>query len=173
MDEFYNLLKIKLPNNNINNIQIYCRLKRDESIQYWFKFIKENDEFVMFIQHFKNYFKEVEMSKVISNFGKNYHIFYKLITTELKNIVKSNSIIHFYIGIGFDNKLPKDLETIEYTLNTKLIGFNKEECPICKCSWILNNPIILDCKHKVCHKCFLGLVKNKNYKCPICRDILF
>ena len=30
---------------------------------------------------------------------------------------------------------------------------------------ILNNPI-LDCKHKVCHKCFLGFVKNKNYKCP-------
>lgn len=48
----------------------------------------------------------------------------------------------------------------------ELEDFN--ECPICYEELI--NYVKLECNHNFCLKCHTGLVKNKQSKCPLCRN---
>ena len=161
---------------SLNDISIYCRLKKEEGTQYWFHFLTSTYSKTynnLCISIYKNYTKVDDIVQKISNFGSFYHIIYTLFLTFLKDKINTNKPTSILISIVSSKDININNDTFEYLLDkNNKFGFNNEECPVCNCSWLLKNPVILpDCNHRLCADCLLGIVRTSRneFKCPVCR----
>tara|TARA_E500000178_G_C17013899_1_gene751902 strand:+ start:1986 stop:2516 length:531 start_codon:yes stop_codon:yes gene_type:complete len=124
----------------------------------------------IFYKYVCNYEKELE----VSNFGSIENILYTLIILSIDEFINSDNDLSFIISVTKRDLNPNLNSTVEYYYNKK--GFNLEECPICTNSWIIKNPINLNCQHKICSECIFELLKvtdKCDLKCPVCRDPIF
>jgi len=171
MNSLFIFLKHKLNNKNLLDTHIYCRLKQNESIQYWFRFAPSYNtlDMSMHVTSYNKYIRENERCVKISHFGKIEHIVYELLLSQLTHLSTDTKLI---IGIKFDDDPMPTNDLIEVDINIAPQGFNLDECPVCKSPWITTqSPILLNCEHRICVECLLGIVRSGSNSCPVCREI--
>jgi hypothetical protein len=168
MDSLLIYLKHRLKNRDLLDTSVYCRLKEDESIQYWFSFTKtyNSPHIILTVSYYKNYIKESESPMRISDFGKIENIIHSLIIANIKNEKETDIII----GIRLTDEPTPNENVFKFRLNKKDVGYASDECPVCKLSWIAINPILLPCNHSICSECLMGILHNNGSNCPLCRS---
>ena len=109
------------------------------------------------------------MSKKITLFGNIDNILYKLIINELNLMINNNDKHSYYIDFSI-NTIPiiNDSEIFDF-IKSNNVNTSYISCPVCITDYILNNKVLLPCNHYVCNKCFIELIRNKSYICPLCR----
>lgn len=155
---------------NLEDLTVFIRHRDCEDKQYWIKFKNTYDSFTfMCITYIEKYKRSKEVNERISLFGNyNNYVLFKLTLNFLNSIVHQGTMDTFIIGIGRD--IPDDEECILYDLDKTDIEYTcDKECPVCQEEYSTEEPIRLDCNHKVCRRCFFEMLNHSQFKCPICR----
>jgi hypothetical protein len=171
MDYLFTYLKRRLHNKNLLDTHIYCSLKQNESIQYWFRFAPSYNtiDMTMHIISYNKYIRENERCIKISQFGKIENIVYELILSQLTHLSTDTALI---IGIRFDEDPIPTTDLVEVIINRTPKGYNLDECPVCKLPWITTqSPVLFNCEHRICVECLMGIVRNDGNSCPVCREV--
>jgi len=100
----------------------------------------------------------------------HYYTIYVIHTEDMFDIMKHTIMedLESWMEMDNDKQIYKYYTPyVEDFIHTNTSNLDADECPIC---YLINEEhITFECEHSVCTECKEGMLKSKQYQCPICR----